>query len=72
MKIYKMFVDDRDYNNNDGYTLYIDSEYTLGTAVETAVKNGFNDIKISLADKREVTEMNLIKGANLYIGEELK
>lgn len=70
MKIYKLEVTDTNSLENNGYTVYIENEYALGIHVETAAKNGYEYIKISIADQKEIAEMNILKGANLTIMED--
>lgn len=50
MQVYEMFVDDKNYEKEDGYTLLYHDAYTLGIGVETAIKNGYDGIRISPAD----------------------
>lgn len=56
----KIFVDDTDYDMNDGYTLISDSPYSAANAIEIALKNGFKDIRISEASPEEKLNYNKI------------
>ena len=59
MEIYKIFVDDRDFDNNDGFDLYSDNPEEIAYAVKIAIRNGFKDIRISAATQKELAKENL-------------
>lgn len=69
MKIMKLFVDSKETDSEDGYELYIETPYEMGIAIETALKNGYTDIRISPANKKEIAENNLYYGTSLQIGD---
>lgn len=56
----KIFVDDTDYDLNDGYTLISDSPYAAANAIEIALKNGFKNIRISEANPEEKLKYNKV------------
>lgn len=60
MKVMELFVDCKDIDTEDGYSLFIDEPYEMAMAVKTALKNGFTDIRIRPADKKDLAECNLI------------
>ena len=60
MKVYKIFVDDRDYDNEDGFTLYSDNPEEISYAIKIAIRNGFTDIRLSVATIKELAELNLL------------
>lgn len=57
--LYKIFVDDKDYNTEDGYTLYTYNAYHAGIMIETALNNGYLDIRISEAAADEKLKYDL-------------
>ena len=67
MRVWHLDVDDKDIDTDDGYDLYFDNPYLLGTAVETALKNGFEHIRITKASPEELAENNLLYGTELEI-----
>lgn len=52
----KIFVDDKDYDTEDGFTIYTYSPYKTGIIIEEAINNGFEDIRISKANPEEKAE----------------
>ena len=56
MNIYEIYVDDKDYDSNDGYTLLTDNKFYAGILVEIALQNGFVDIRISNPHKEKEEE----------------
>lgn len=67
MKIMNLFVDSKESDTEDGYSLYIETPFEMGMAVETALKNGYTDIRIRPADKKELAEKNLYYETNFEI-----
>ena len=58
MKLIKIFVDDTDYDMEDGFTLYTKSPYEASVIIKNAIENGFKDIRISEALPEDIVFYN--------------
>jgi len=69
MKIYKISVDDRDYEHTDGFDLYSNNPEEIANIIKTTIKNGFDTIEVKTATKKELAEQNLIYKTEFELGE---
>lgn len=55
----KLFVDDKDYDTEDGFELFSYSSVEISMTVRMALENGFKDIRISEAQPEEKKEFDI-------------